>query len=118
MSTPPALDNRATQNEELISKAVELGRQFALIAAAHDRTGETPSAQFDALNAAGLLKLTIAQSDGGYGAGLAVARTVVGAIAHGDPSVALILAMHYAQHAAIARSARSREMAGQVDFRN
>ena len=109
MSTSPALDNRATQNEELISKAVELGQQFALIAAAHDRTGETPSAQFDALNAAGLLKLTIAQSDGGYGAGLAVARTVVGAIAHGDPSVALILAMHYAQHAAIARSARSRD---------
>src|SRR5471032_1311419 len=109
MSTPPALDNRATQNEELISKAVELGRQFALIAAAHDRTGETPSAQFDALNAAGLLKLTIAQSDGGYGAGLAVARTVVGAIAHGDPSVALILAMHYAQHAAIARVQRNHD---------
>ena len=99
----------ATSHEELISKAVELGRQFALSASAHDRTGEPPSAQFDALSAAGLLKLTIAHSAGGYGAGLAVARTVVGAIAHGDPSVALILAMHYAQHAAIARAERNRD---------
>ncbi|KLU25280.1 acyl-CoA dehydrogenase [Caballeronia mineralivorans PML1(12)] len=107
MSTSPAPDNHVPSHRELISKATELGAQFALSAANHDRTGEPPSAQFDALNAAGLLRLTIAQSSGGYGAGLAVARAVVSAIAQGDPSVALILAMHYAQHAAIARSATS-----------
>ncbi|MFT4438047.1 acyl-CoA dehydrogenase family protein [Caballeronia sp. 15715] len=107
MSTSPAPNNRVPSHKDLIIKATELGGQFALSAASHDRTGEPPSEQFDALNAAGLLRLTIAQSAGGYGAGLAVARAVVGAIAQGDPSVALILAMHYAQHAAIARSARS-----------
>ena len=109
MSTFPVPGDGADAREELISKAVELSRQFALSAPAHDRTGEPPTKQFDALNAAGLLKLAIAESAGGYGAGLAVTRAVVGAIAHGDPSVALILAMHYAQHSAIARSARNHD---------
>jgi alkylation response protein AidB-like acyl-CoA dehydrogenase len=109
MNTFSVSRDGATPHEDLINQAVELGRQFALSAAARDRTGEPPSAQFDALNAAGLLKLTIAHSAGGYGAGLAVARAVVGAIAHGDPSVALILAMHYAQHAAIARVQRNHD---------
>lgn len=109
MSTFSSSDTHALMHEDSIAKAVELGRQFALSAAAHDRSGEPPDAQFDALNAAGLLKLTIAQSAGGEGAGLAVASAVVSAISRGDPSVALILAMHYAQHAAISESLKNSE---------
>ena len=98
---------RATSaHDVLIEKAGELGRLFGNSAAEHDLTGEPPAHQFDALQAAGLLRLTVAESDGGYGAGLAVASAVVGAVALGDPAVALILSMHYSQHAAIVRSER------------
>jgi alkylation response protein AidB-like acyl-CoA dehydrogenase len=89
-----------------IERAAELARDFELLAAHHDRTGEAPSAQFGALQKADLLRLVVAQADGGHGAGLATASAVVREIAYGDPSVALILSMHYSQHAAIVRSER------------
>jgi alkylation response protein AidB-like acyl-CoA dehydrogenase len=96
----------ATLNEALIAKASALGQAFAQQAGEHDRTGAPPVAQFEALREAGLLRVNIAQEDGGYGAGLAVSRAIVGEVARGDPAVALILAMHYNQHAQIVRSAR------------
>jgi alkylation response protein AidB-like acyl-CoA dehydrogenase len=91
---------------ELIERAAALGREFGLLAAHHDRTGEAPAAQFDALQKADLLRLAVAQAHGGHGAGLATAAAVVREIAYGDPSVALILSMHYNQHATIVRSER------------
>jgi alkylation response protein AidB-like acyl-CoA dehydrogenase len=100
-------DRHAAAHPTLIARAAELGRQFAAGAAEHDRSGAPPAAQFDALQAAGLLRLNIAADHGGYNAGLSVARAVVSAIAYGDPSVALILSMHYCQHAAIAKSERT-----------
>jgi alkylation response protein AidB-like acyl-CoA dehydrogenase len=90
----------------LIAAAGELGCDFARDAALHDASGILPADNFKALEAVGLLRLTIARADGGYGAGLSEAIRVVGAIAHGEPSTALVLAMHYVQHAAIARGNR------------
>lgn len=88
----------------------QIEQAYALIPAlthwaeASDANGTVPQRQFQALFDAGLLKLTVARSHGGDGAGLAAAQAVVCAIAQGDPNVALILAMHYGLHAAIARS--------------
>ncbi|KVE28506.1 acyl-CoA dehydrogenase [Burkholderia singularis] len=106
MSSTPPLPNPAADPAPL-ARARQLAAQFAEAAAHHDATGEPPAAQFDALQAAGLLRLTVDREYGGDGAGLAAARAVIGAIAYGDPSVALILSMHYCQHAAITQSAQS-----------
>ena len=98
----PALDEA-----ELLARAQALAGQLAALAEAHDASGAAPAPQFALLHQADLLRLTIAREAGGHGAGLASARAVVGAIAQGDPAVALILAMHYSNHAAIARSQRA-----------
>lgn len=90
----------------LIAAAGELGKEFARDSAVHDASGRLPAGNFEALEAAGLLRFTIARAGGGYGAGLSDAVRVIGAIARGEPSTALVLAMHYVQHAAIARGHR------------
>ena len=94
----------ALQAQELVARAAALAVQLAALAAAHDSSGAPPAPQFALLHEADLLRLTIAKEAGGHGAGLATARAVVGAVAQGDPAVALILSMHYSMHAAIARS--------------
>ncbi len=91
--------------DTLLQRAQRLGAEFAEDAARLDETAEPPRAQFEALRDAGLLNLTVSSDDGGHGGGLALAREVVGTIALGEPSTALILAMHYAQHAQIASRA-------------
>jgi alkylation response protein AidB-like acyl-CoA dehydrogenase len=93
-----------TNSQSLIDTAAALASGFSERAAEHDRSGAPPTAQFDALEAAGLLRANIARDHGGFGAGLALSRAIVGEVARGDPSVALILAMHYCQHAIIARA--------------
>ncbi|MDN5539028.1 acyl-CoA dehydrogenase family protein, partial [Comamonas sp.] len=94
----------ALQAPELVARAAALAVQLAALAGAHDSSGAPPAPQFALLHEADLLRLTIAKEAGGHGAGLATARAVVGAVAQGDPAVALILSMHYSMHAAIARS--------------
>ncbi|PPE71102.1 acyl-CoA/acyl-ACP dehydrogenase [Caldimonas thermodepolymerans] len=89
---------------ELVHRAQQLAQDFAALAERHDASGEAPAPQFEALRRAGLLTLTVPQALGGWGLGLEAAQAVVGAIAQGDPSVALILSMQLGQHAAIARS--------------
>ncbi|WP_232539526.1 acyl-CoA dehydrogenase family protein [Comamonas koreensis] len=101
-SPGPALDEAA-----LLARAQALIGKLAALAEAHDASGAAPASQFALLHQADLLRLTIAREAGGHGAGLASARAVMGAIAQGDPAVALILAMHYSNHAAIARSQRA-----------
>ena len=86
-----------------IEAARRLARDFARDASAHDREGTFPFANFDVLHAAGLLRLTVSRAAGGQGAGLDVARRVVTEVARGEPSTALVLAMHLTSHAAIAR---------------
>lgn len=83
-----------------------LAAEFAVTAAEHDRTAAFPFANFARLHEAGLLALTVPLHLGGNGAGLDEAMRVVGTIATGEPSTALVLAMQFIQHAMIARSHR------------
>jgi alkylation response protein AidB-like acyl-CoA dehydrogenase len=75
-----------------------LAAEFARTAGDHDRTGNFPFANFDRLSEAGLLTLTLPRHLGGQGAGLAEALTVIGGIARGEPSTALVLTMQYVHH--------------------
>jgi alkylation response protein AidB-like acyl-CoA dehydrogenase len=84
---------------EAVARAAGLSRAFALTAREVDRTAAFPFANFDALHAAGLLNLTVPESHGGMGAGIAATCEVVGLVAQGEPSTALVLAMHYIYHA-------------------
>jgi alkylation response protein AidB-like acyl-CoA dehydrogenase len=88
-------------------RAHDLARDFALRAADHDRYATFPFENFDALKDAGLLALTVPVEYGGDGAGLAETCEVLGTIAQGDASTALVLAMQYLMHATIARASSS-----------
>jgi len=88
----------------LLAKASELADRFTLSAAHYDETGNFPFVNFEALFEAGLLPLTQAQETGGLGFGLAEARQVISEIARGEPSTALVLAMHYSHHRTIAKT--------------
>ncbi len=66
---------------------------FGQAAAAHDRDGSFPHANMRLLARAGLLNLTAAAQGGGGGAGLGRAAALVGAVAEGCASTALVLAM-------------------------
>ncbi|GLQ09472.1 acyl-CoA dehydrogenase [Devosia yakushimensis] len=81
-----------------IEQAIRLGQRFALTARHYDETGDFPFANFDALYEAGLLGLVTATEHGGLGGGLTEALAVISAVARGEPSTALVLAMHYNQH--------------------
>ncbi|MFC0216977.1 acyl-CoA dehydrogenase family protein [Pseudochelatococcus lubricantis] len=89
MTALPDTDLAAT-----LARARDLGREFAARAARYDETGEFPVANFEALHEAGLLGLTTAREHGGLGGGLRDALAAVSAVAHGDPSTALVYAMH------------------------
>jgi len=85
-------------------RARNLARDFALREADHDRHATFPFENFHALKAAGMLSLTVPVEYGGGGAGLAETCEVLGTIAQGDASTALVLAMQLLMHATIARS--------------
>lgn len=112
--SPPVLsrEHLAVMNKpfvsfpELLARAAALADQFALTAGYHDETGKFPFANFDDLYQAGLLALTTSRDHGGFGFGLQEASTVVSEIARGDPSTALVLAMHYSNHHAIRHSGK------------
>src|SRR5260221_9847809 len=95
---PYLLYRPLTIEERVTGLAVE----FATTAEHHDRTAAFPFANFDRLAEADLLALTVPRRLGGRGAGLAEAAMVVGGVAQGEPSTALVLAMQYAMHATIA----------------
>jgi len=94
------------QKVDPVEKARRLGTQFAERAAYNDATGEFPLENFTHLHEAGLLGLVSAPEAGGYGRGLADAIAVIGEIARGEPSTALVLAMHYNSHYALRRYGR------------
>jgi alkylation response protein AidB-like acyl-CoA dehydrogenase len=81
-----------------------LARDFATRAAEHDRNATFPFENFESLKEYGLLALTVPAEHGGGGAGLFETYEVLGAIAQGDASTALVLAMQYLMHGTIARS--------------
>ena len=83
-----------------------LAERFAERAAFHDEQATAPRQNLAELHAAGLLGLTVSADYGGAGAGLAEVARVVGQVAEGDPSTALILSMQYLMHAGIARGGK------------
>lgn len=80
-----------------------LSAQFASTAADHDRSGAFPHANFELLQAHGLIGLVAPAALGGGGATLATARRVIAAVARGEPATALILTMTWLQHHALGR---------------
>ncbi len=88
-----------------LARAAVLANRFLAVAAHHDSSGECPLDLLDAVFDAGLLAVPVARAAGGCGGGLALAGQIVSEIARGEPATALIVAMHYANHAAIARGA-------------
>ncbi|HEY0270318.1 MAG TPA: acyl-CoA dehydrogenase family protein, partial [Sphingomonas sp.] len=73
--------------------------RLAASAEAFDRSAEFPQANFDILAGEGLVGLTVSPRFGGGGAGWAESLRVLGAVARGEPSTALILFMTYGYHA-------------------
>jgi alkylation response protein AidB-like acyl-CoA dehydrogenase len=87
-------------NETLSGARLEaITRALAEKAEYYDRSAEFPRASFDLLAREGLIGLTVAPEYGGAGASLSEALRVLGAVAKGEPSTALILFMTYAHHA-------------------
>ncbi len=91
---------------QLLNRVEAIAADFATRAAAHDRDASFPFENFTALHEAGLLSLTIPHEFGGQGLGLSTACKVIEGIARGDASTALVLTMHYLQHAGAARNRR------------
>lgn len=92
--------------EDVIDAARRLRDQFRTTAAHHDRTGDFPFANFDALREAGILNLSVDRRYGGLGMGIETACRAVSTIAEGEPSTALVYAMHLIYHAMPAHSQR------------
>jgi len=77
----------------------DITRQMAATAEAYDRSAEFLRANFDILGREGLIGLTVSPEYGGGGAGFVESLRVLGAVAKGEPSTALILFMTYGYHA-------------------
>jgi alkylation response protein AidB-like acyl-CoA dehydrogenase len=82
----------------------QLAAEFAAAAAPQDRDASFPFGNLARLREAGLLGLTAARDDGGADADLARVISLVGTIAAGCPSTALVLAMQLIHLKAVARS--------------
>ena len=89
-----------------ISQALldDLTRKFAATAEEYDRLAVFPQANFEELQRAGLIGLTVAKEYGGRGANLSEGLRVLAAVAKGEPSTALILFMTYAYHSSPKRT--------------
>ena len=83
----------------------EITRRCAESAADLDRRAEFPHENFAYLAKLGLIGLTVSRDYGGRGAGLAESLRVLGAVAKGEPSTALILFMTYGYHSGSMRAA-------------
>jgi alkylation response protein AidB-like acyl-CoA dehydrogenase len=79
---------------------------IAAAAEQHDRDGSFPHANFAALQAAGLLALTVPTRFGGQGRGLVEAAHLVRDIGRACPSTALVLSMQLLHHHAIETNKR------------
>ncbi|GJD41410.1 acyl-CoA dehydrogenase family protein [Methylobacterium bullatum] len=78
-----------------------LARLFAERAEGHDRAGRFAHDNIADLRNAGLPGLIVPRRLGGGGAGLGAAAMVVGTLARGEPSTALVVTMHFLQHGLI-----------------
>jgi alkylation response protein AidB-like acyl-CoA dehydrogenase len=89
-----------------VSDAVldSITRRLGATAEAYDRSAEFPRGNFDILAKEGLIGLTVSPQYGGRGAGLSETLRVLGAVAKGEPSTALILFMTYGYYAQSSRA--------------
>ncbi|GCD75071.1 acyl-CoA dehydrogenase [Acetobacter pasteurianus NBRC 3299] len=87
---------------DTIDAATHLKQQFATRAAHHDRTGVFAQENIDDLRQAGLLSLRISTPERPTPFTLGVVQDIVGQIAQGDASTALVMVNHYMVRAAIA----------------
>ena len=92
----------ASDLTDLYERADALALRFAETAAEHDRTAVFPFANFEALREVGLLNLTVPRRFGGQGAGVGAMARVLGSLAQGEPSTALVLGWHYLNHGRLA----------------
>ncbi|MBD2454052.1 acyl-CoA/acyl-ACP dehydrogenase [Nostoc sp. FACHB-87] len=109
MSKPPVLEAATTTAKflpNLFELVDSLAADFATRAAIHDSDSSFPFENFDALHKARLLSLTVPVEFGGLAVGYTTACRVIEKIASGDASTALVLTMHYLQHANAARHRR------------
>lgn len=95
-------------------RARGLAKAFARDAASHDRDGTLPLENFRRLHEAGLSALTLPDAFGGPAAGLAEAAAVIGTIAYGEPSTALILVMQYKNLADLPHGRWPPDIAGRI----
>ena len=103
MSSAP-LHRLPTPPDRLAEVLAAVSPQLASAAAEHDLQGSFPHDNFALLHASGLIAQVIPQTHGGGGASLKTARQIIASIAHADAATALVLAMTYLQHRAIARA--------------
>jgi alkylation response protein AidB-like acyl-CoA dehydrogenase len=107
MSQSPVLEaNTSASSVDLFELVESLAADFATRAAIHDRDSSFPFENFQALQQAQLLSLTVPREFGGKDAGYATVCRVIEKIASGDASTALVLTMHYLQHNNAARTRR------------
>ena len=99
MSAILAVAPRAPASPISQARLDDLTRRLAETAEAYDRSAVFPQANFDILAEEGLVGLTVSPELGGGGAGLVESLRVLGAVAKGEPSTALILFMTYGYHA-------------------
>lgn len=85
-----------------IEATMHLKQQFATRAAHHDRTGIFAQENINDLRQAGLLSLRISTPERPTPFTLGVVQDIIGQIAQGDASTALIMVNHYMVRAAIA----------------
>ncbi|OAJ66198.1 acyl-CoA dehydrogenase family protein [Gluconobacter cerinus] len=98
---------------EVLKKLIPL---FEERAARYDRSGNISLENLQDLQDAGFLSLALPRSAGGQDISLSAIVRIVGQIAQGDPSTALILAMQYLQTAAFAHSSEWSEEVKQELF--
>jgi alkylation response protein AidB-like acyl-CoA dehydrogenase len=103
MATQPVTRPHRDLSPEALAR---LTARLAEHAQDYDRNPRFPRENFDILAEAGLIGLTVERRLGGHGAGFTDALRVLGAVARGEPSTALILFMTYAFHASPDRNGR------------
>lgn len=92
--------------------------EFAARADQYDRSGAFPHENFRRLHEHGLLALAAPRAYGGGEASLETLARVVGTIARGDASTALVLTMQYLFHSLGARNPAWRETQRALVFRS
>jgi alkylation response protein AidB-like acyl-CoA dehydrogenase len=98
MSAALAVARRAPAPPLAQARLDALTDALAATAEAYDRSAEFPRANFELLGREGLIGLTVSPELGGGGAGFVESLRVIGAVAKGEPSTALILFMTYGYH--------------------